>query len=162
MRCAVISGKPRKQALGKLKQNWKPTAKLKQKTGVEVLSFFLLILASFSSTLADSMQDGSPELESAPSKLEVGVARQGRDLLEEQQVPASNPWTPSKGAQVRKASTLDVIKPSNIRKRNFSASLVQSVDQEERWQGIPDPSKNKIKEVEEKKTVVNEDIKGER
>ena len=57
---------------------------------------------------------------------------------------------------------MDVIKPSNIRKRNFSASLVQSVDQEERWQGIPDPSKNKIKEVEEKKTVVNEDIKGER
>ena len=55
-----------------------------------------------------------------------------------------------------------MIKPSNIRKRNFSASLVQSVDQEERWQGIPDPSKNKIKEVEEKKTVVNEDIKGER
>ena len=55
-----------------------------------------------------------------------------------------------------------MIKPSNIRKRNFSASLVQSVDQEERWQGIPDPSKNKIKEVVEKKTVVNEDIKGER
>ena len=57
-RCAEISGKPRKQALGKLKQNWKPTAKLKQKIGVEFLSFFLLILTSFSPTLADSMQDG--------------------------------------------------------------------------------------------------------
>ena len=69
------------------------------------------------------------------------------------------------------ASTQDVIKPSNIRKRNFSASLVQSVSQEERWEGIPDQP-NKIanpdqknlepSRSEEKKTVVNEEIKGER
>ena len=65
------------------------------------------------------------------------------------------------------ASTQDVIKPSNIRKRNFSASLVQSVSQEEKWEGIPDPSNNigvppDQKHLEEKKTVVNEEIKGER
>merc|ERR1719193_140098 len=57
--------------------------------------------------------------------------------------------------------------PSNIRKRNFSASLVQSVSQEEKWEGIPDPSNNigvppDQKHLEEKKTVVNEEIKGER
>ena len=69
------------------------------------------------------------------------------------------------------ASTQDVIKPSNIRKRNFSASLVQSVSQEERWEGIPDQSNNigvpdqknlETSSLEERKTAVNEEIKGER
>jgi len=77
----------------------------------------------------------------------------------------------STAAQARKASTQDVIKPSNIRKRNFSASLVQSVSQEERWEGIPDPSNNigvpdqknlESGSLEERKTAVNEEIKGER
>ena len=64
------------------------------------------------------------------------------------------------------ASTQDGIKPSNIRKRNFSASLVQSVRQEEEgWEGIPDQSNN-IGNTDQKKpnilVAVNDDITGER
>merc|ERR1719209_2133343 len=82
-------------------------------------------------------------------------------------LPFGQRLTKESTAQARKASTQDVIKPSNIRKRNFSASLVQSVSQEEKWEGVPDPSNNigvppDQKHLEEKKTVVNEEIKGER
>jgi len=218
---------------------------------------WLLMLATCSSTLADSMQEGSPELETPPAHLDTDVEslRQGRDLVEQQVKvrgelvePTLAGWTPSAGVQVpivapasrdlrplikkassslpavrwarsttvrprlprqsallgqvaakpipehfiqpafllpfgqrlakestaaqaRKASTQDVIKPSNIRKRNFSASLVQSVSQEERWEGIPDQSNNigvpdqknlETSSLEERKTAVNEEIKGER
>lgn len=74
---------------------------------------------------------------------------------------------------LRQASTQDVIKPSNIRKRNFSASLVQVVSQEDGWEGGIEHSNN-IGGVErktvprelviagDKEKVVNKEIKGER
>ena len=66
-----------------------------------------------------------------------------------------------------------MIKPSNIRKRNFSASLVQVVSQEDGWEGGLEHSNNiggmerktvpREPSVEgDKEKVVNKEIKGER
>merc|ERR1719362_2771501 len=61
---------------------------------------WLLIFAICSSTLAESMQEGSPELETPPGSLQqtdVEGVRQGRDLVEEQ-APTLGGWTPSTGS----------------------------------------------------------------
>jgi len=86
-------------------------------------------------------------------------------------LPFGQRLTKDSSLLVRQATTQDVIKPSNIRKRNFSASLVQVVSAEDGGTeepnniGIPDRKASEaVLEVfsDRKKKVVNEDIKGER